>query len=119
VLDPVRDDLDGLRAYAVSKRALELAGRDIETGVPIAAAQEVVDGPARPSTKRPSARLADYQRPARLEYPARFGHPLAEKASMPSRPVNEDYVPFLPADGRRPAERRAERRQGPLGAPRR
>lgn len=35
-------DLDGFRAYALSARALELNGRGIETGIPLAEAKQVV-----------------------------------------------------------------------------
>lgn len=42
VLEPVKDNLDGFRAYAASQRALELEGRDIKTGFDLDAAREVV-----------------------------------------------------------------------------
>lgn len=42
-IDPVKDDLDGLRAYMVSKRALDLHDRGIETGINPDDARQVVD----------------------------------------------------------------------------
>lgn len=43
ILDPIKDDLDGLRAFASSHRALELEARGIKTGFDLNAAQAVVD----------------------------------------------------------------------------
>lgn len=41
ILEPFKSDLDGLRAYLVSMRAIELDGRGIESGVPLEAARQV------------------------------------------------------------------------------
>lgn len=42
LLKPVENDLDGFRAYMVSRRAIEQAGKGLETGVPIEQAKAVV-----------------------------------------------------------------------------
>jgi len=42
ILEPVKEDLDGLRAYMASRRAIELEARDIEPGIPIGAAKKVI-----------------------------------------------------------------------------
>tara|TARA_R110000787_G_scaffold203497_1_gene313985 strand:+ start:2329 stop:5988 length:3660 start_codon:yes stop_codon:yes gene_type:complete len=44
ILEPVKDDLDGIRVYAASKRSIELSQRDTpaETGIDIRAAKQVV-----------------------------------------------------------------------------
>src|SRR5205807_6810671 len=42
ILEPLKQDLNGLRAYMISRRAVELEARGIKTGVPLEAAQETV-----------------------------------------------------------------------------
>lgn len=91
ILEPVRDDLDGLRAYAVSKRALELDARGIETGVPLEAAQQTVKEGAKvfePIFKE----LQDYQTHT-LEY-LRDSGILSEEGFAQIKEENQNYVPF-------------------------
>jgi hypothetical protein len=90
VLAPVKDDLDGLRAYAVSRRSIELAERDIVTGVPLEEARAVVE-----QGQKYEAVLKDLQ-----EYQ---DHVLAymkdsgifnDAQIVAMREANKDYVPF-------------------------
>lgn len=91
ILEPVKDDLDGLRAYAVSKRALELNERGIETGVPLEAAQKTVADGAE--AFEPAFReLQQYQKYT-LQYLRDSGILSAEAFDKISE-ANKDYVPF-------------------------
>jgi Large polyvalent protein associated domain 38 len=90
ILEPIKDDLDGLRAYAVSKRALELESRGIKTGVPLEAAQEVVNAGGR--FEQSFADLKDYQTHT-LEY-LRDSGILSQDAFEKMQEANQDYVPF-------------------------
>lgn len=47
-LEPVVGDLEGFKAYAVASRAVELANRGIESGVPLAEAKAVVGSQGKP-----------------------------------------------------------------------
>jgi len=90
ILDPIKDDLDGLRAYAVSKRALELEARGIKTGVPLEAAQETVKAGGR--FEQSFQDLKDYQTHT-LEY-LRDSGILSQDAFEKMQEANQDYVPF-------------------------
>lgn len=90
ILEPVREDLDGLRAYAVAKRSLELNARGIETGVPLEAAKQTV---AEGKSFEPVFRdLKQYQTHT-LQY-LRDSGLLSEEAFGKMRDANQDYVPF-------------------------
>lgn len=90
ILEPHKEDLDGLRAYAVSKRALELEARGVKTGVPLEAAQTTV----AKGRKYESAfqDLKDYQTHT-LEY-LRDSGILGKDAFDAMKEANQDYVPF-------------------------
>ena len=91
VLQPVKDRLDEFRAYVVSKRALELKGRDIETGVPKEDAEEVVrtyDNEFEPVF----AELKEYQ-DSTLQYLKDSGL-LSSDAFQAMKAANRNYVPF-------------------------
>lgn len=91
ILRPVRNDLDGLRAYIASRRSIELGDRDIVTGIPRAAAEQVVaDGDARYAEI--TQELHDYQRHL-LDY-LRDSGVLGDEAYRKIVAANEDYVPF-------------------------
>lgn len=98
ILAPVRYDLNGLRAYATSKRALELEGRGITSGLDMAAAREVVAEGERPGTNHPSyepifRELVAYQ--DRLsEYLLKAGV-ISRKAFAAMKAANAEYVPFF------------------------
>lgn len=91
ILAPVKDDLDTFRAYIVSKRALELAGRDIETGILKEDAEAVVkqyDG----KYKKVFEDLKQFQDHS-LNYLRQSG--LIDGAAYAAmKAANADYVPF-------------------------
>lgn len=92
VLEPVKDDLNGLRAYAVSKRTLELADRGIESGVSRDDAQAVVDSGG--AKYEPVLRqLVDYQN--RVTKQLRDSGILSDDAHNAMLEANKDYVPFF------------------------
>ena len=92
ILRPVKNDLDGLRAYAVAKRSLELARRDIRTGVPEQEAKETVAAGAEKYD--PVFReLQVYQR-SLTKYLSDSGI-LSDEAYAAMLSANKDYVPFF------------------------
>lgn len=91
ILEPVKKDLDGFRAYMVAKRAIEKAGQGIETGIPLAEAKQVVkDGTAK--YEQVFRERVGY-RNALLDYLQKSGI-LSEEAVAAMRLANKDYVPF-------------------------
>lgn len=91
VLDPVKDRLDDIRAYAVAKRSLELEGRGITTGVDQADAAATV---AQFQDLEPVFRdLVEYQDHV-LAY-LRDSGVLSESGMKAMREANQDYVPFF------------------------
>lgn len=92
ILDPVQESPDAFRAYLVSRRALELAEREIETGVPFEEARAVVA--EHRGTFEPIRReLLEYQDHV-LAY-IRDAGLLSEEAMAAMREANADYVPFF------------------------
>lgn len=92
ILKPVAKDLDGIRAYAVSKRTIELEGRGINTGVDLAHAQTVVSqGNAKYQTV--FNELVDYQR--RLTEYLHDAGILSDEGYAAMLSANKDYVPFF------------------------
>ncbi len=90
VLKPVENDLKGFVAYMVSRRAVELAGRGIETGIDLEAAKKVVaDGgkyaPVFEERLAYRARLLDYLQESGI---------LGKDARAAMEALNRDYVPF-------------------------
>ncbi len=91
VLAPVKNDLDGFRAYAIAKRAMELNGRGIQTGVRTVMAADVVRNGDR--AYGPVFRdLVAYQ-DRLLQYLVEAGI-LDPEAAAKMREANLDYVPF-------------------------
>lgn len=92
ILDPVKKDLDGWRAYAISKRALELEGRGIDTGVPTKTARTVVrEGKSK--FAKSFKEVVDYQNNlAKYMKDAGF---LSEKGFNQMLEANKDFVPFF------------------------
>ncbi|MDP3939803.1 MAG: LPD38 domain-containing protein [Deltaproteobacteria bacterium] len=91
VLDPVKSDLDGMRAYAVSRRALELQKRGIETGVPLKEAAETVK--AGKKYESVFKELQDYQ-DSLLTF-LRDSGVLSRDAFEVIKEANKDYVPLF------------------------
>lgn len=91
ILEPHADDLQGVRAYVVAKRALELRDRGIESGIDPIAAEKVVnesggkyDGVAQ--------KLTDYQ--DNLTKYLKDSGVLSKDAYDAMREANKNYVPF-------------------------
>jgi hypothetical protein len=92
IIEPHKENLDGLRAYMVSKRALELESRGIRTGVDKAdATQTVVNGTAK--YDKAFRELVEYQ-DTLLDYAQKSGL-LSEEALSAIRETNKEYVPFF------------------------
>jgi hypothetical protein len=91
IVEPLKDDLDGLRSYLVAKRALELDKRGIETGVPLDEAKAVVrDGGKYEQAQKD---LLDYQDHL-VRYLVDAGV-LTKEGAASMRDANRDYVPFF------------------------
>lgn len=90
VLEPVRDDLNGFRAFAVASRAVELDGRGIKTGVDIEAAKKVISDGGKYS--KPFQEFVDYQNRV-----ARWGKDsgiLSEESFNAMKDANKNFVPY-------------------------
>jgi hypothetical protein len=91
ILEPVKDDLDGFREYALAKRALELHSRGIETGIPLEDATAV----SKAGTSKYDKiwrEMQDYQDHG-LQY-LRDSGILSEEAYLKMKEANQDFVPF-------------------------
>jgi len=91
ILEPVKNDLDGFRAYMVAKRTVEKAGQGIETGVPMEHAKTVVREGRRQYEDIHQERLK--YRDALLDTLQQSGI-LSAKAVEAMKEANKDYVPF-------------------------
>jgi hypothetical protein len=91
IIDPIRDNLDEFRAYVVSKRTLELSGRNIETGILKEDAQKVVDeydgkfNQAFEDLKKFQDHTLNYLKQSGL---------IDQKSYDKMKSLNADYVPF-------------------------
>lgn len=93
VLEPVKRDMNGLRAYADSRRAIELEGRGIKTGFDMEAAHTVVNDKVMRAKFEPVfQRLIAYQ--DRLVQYLHDSGIIDEKAWTAMREANKNYVPF-------------------------
>lgn len=91
ILEPVRDDLDGLRAYLTAKRAMEIEATDRKSGIDMAAAKQVVDvGEAK--FGEAAKEIVDYQNKV-LRYLKDSGV-LSDKAFDAMVDAGKNYVPF-------------------------
>lgn len=92
IVKPVADDLDGLRAYVASKRAVELEGRSIEPGIDIAAARKVISagrakyGPIQKELVAYQDRVVTYLRDSGV---------ISRDAYIAMKAANREYVPFF------------------------
>jgi len=91
ILEPVKDNLDEFRAFIVSKRAIELHKRGIETGVLIEDAEFVVNK-YDPVYGEIFKDLIKYQ-DATLAYLVDSGL-VSTKTAIKMKQLNRDYVPF-------------------------
>lgn len=91
VLAPVRDDLNGLRAYLASKRALEIEASGRASGMDVEAAQRVAaEGEAKYA---PVARDLGAYQDNLLNYLKQSGV-LSDKAVDAMREAGQNYIPF-------------------------
>lgn len=92
ILEPVRNDLDGLRAYLVSERSIELEGRGITSGIDIAAARHVVASGAG-QYGQIAKDLHAYQ--DRVTQYLRDSGVLSAEGYRAMRAANQAYIPFF------------------------
>jgi broad specificity phosphatase PhoE len=91
IIDPVKNDLDGLRAYAVSRRSVELDGRGIQTGVPLDEAKQVIaEGGKYAQVLKELQAYQDH-----LVAYLKDSGVLSEESVKAMREANKDYVPFF------------------------
>lgn len=91
ILEPVKDDLNGLRAYAASRRAIELEAREIKSGMPIEEAKRVIaDGAKR---YEPIFKELNAYQDAVLKYLKDSGV-LTDEQMKGMKGANKSYVPF-------------------------
>ena len=91
ITDAEKVDLNGFRAYAAAKRAVELDGRGIESGFDIEAAKVVVkNGKQYEAVAR---ELTNYQN--RLTKYLKDAGVVSEDAYQSMLDANKDYVPFF------------------------
>ena len=90
-LNPVKNDIDAFNSYLVSKRAVELDARGIDTGVPLAEAQRVSRN-YRGAFEQTARSIHDYQ-DRLLDYMRDSGI-LNDEQVNAMRQANHDYVPF-------------------------
>lgn len=91
VLEPVKDDLRPFEEYAVAMRDIELHGRGIDPGVPLADAQAIVAN-APPQFQQALQNLHTYQDDI-LQYTRDAGL-LSDEAYNAMVAANRHYVPF-------------------------
>jgi len=91
ILEPVKDNLDEFRAFIVSKRAIELRNRGIETGV-LSEDAEFVVNKYEPVYGELFKDLIKYQ-DATLAYLVDSGL-VSTKTAIKMKKLNQDYVPF-------------------------
>jgi hypothetical protein len=92
ILAPVREDLDGLRAYLTSKRAVEIEASGRKSGIDLEAAQRVLtDGGEK--YEAVAAKLTQYQTSV-LKYLKDSGV-LSQESFDAMRAANKDYIPFF------------------------
>ena len=91
ILDPVKDDVDGLRAYAIASRAMELKDRHLVSGFDVDAAAKVIKESG--DKFEPVMReLVDYQN--RITAYLRDAGVLDKQAYAAMIEANKSYVPF-------------------------
>lgn len=92
ILKPVSDRLDDFRAYSVSKRALELADRGIDSGISVDDAVATIRQLNAPEFQKAFTELVGYQDSV-LNQLVKSGV-LSYKDAATIRALNQNYVPF-------------------------
>ena len=97
ILRPFENQLDDLRVYLVSRRAIELAGREkpIETGIPLAEAGAVISRmeAKHPTMRKAAAELQEFQDLV-LGY-IRDSEMISPEQYQVIKSLNKEYVPFF------------------------
>ena len=92
ILDPVKANLDDFRAYITAKRAIELHGRDIESGITLEDAEQVVKELETPEFVKAQKKLVEFS-DALVD--ALVDAQILDKAGADTfRAMNENYVPL-------------------------
>ena len=92
ILDPVKANLDDFRAYITAKRAIELHGRDIESGITLEDAEQVVKELETPEFVKAQKKLVEFS-DALVD--VLVDAQILDKAGADTfRAMNENYVPF-------------------------
>lgn len=91
ILEPVKDDVNGFRAYAVARRALELDARQIKTGLDINAAKQVITAGA--GKFEPVFKELNVYQDSLLKYLKDAGI-LTDEQLRSMKGANASYVPF-------------------------
>jgi len=92
IIKPHAKEIDNLNAYLVAKRAVDLSGREIETGIKLADAQATVQQ-LSPQFEATAQKLYMYQRSILRNYLVDTGM-ISEKAFQEIVAANPNYVPF-------------------------
>lgn len=95
ILKPFKQDLDGIRAYAVASRAVELEGRGVQTGIPLdgpGGARELLKDGA-PKYEKAFQELVQFQNDT-LAYLKDSGI-VSGKGYEQMLEANKSYVPFF------------------------
>ncbi|KKN21157.1 hypothetical protein LCGC14_0928370, partial [marine sediment metagenome] len=97
ILRPFENQLDDLRVYLVSRRAIELAGREkpIETGIPLEEAGAVLSRmeAKHPTIRKAAAELQEFQDLV-LGY-IRDSEMISPEQYQVIKSLNKEYVPFF------------------------
>lgn len=94
ILSPVKDELNGLRAYAAASRAIELEGRGKTTGLDMDAARTLVADAERTTKYEPVLReLVGYQN--RVTKYLKDSGVLSDATYNAMLDANKNYVPFF------------------------
>lgn len=91
ILSPVEGSLDSFRAYAASRRAIEIEAAGKKSGIDLEAAQRVVDGNSQ--FAKPFNDLVQYQN--RVTKYAKDAGVLSDAAYNAMLNGNKNYVPFF------------------------
>ena len=92
IIKPHAKEIDNLNAYLVAKRAVDLSGREIETGIKLSDAQATVQQ-LSPQFEATAQKLYMYQRSILRNYLVDTGM-LSEKSFQEIIAANPNYVPF-------------------------
>jgi len=91
VLEPVKENIEGFRAFAIASRTIELEARGVKTGVPLKEAKATVKEGGK-QFKKSFRDLVDYQN-STLEY-LRDSGIISQEGFVKMTEANKNYIPF-------------------------